>query len=164
MGCRIATSNERRERVCQCYRHNKTRVNLIAWRRAKAQHKQLVKTHKGKSWMKLVEEMRCGAPSATIYDMIRKIKGKPQRKISILEENGTNYATIPDIANSLAQTFCETSSDDNYSNAFVSHKINQESKPINFTGDNAEPYNREFTTQDMQHNFDKAKNTSRGLD
>ena len=136
----------------------------MAWRKARAQHKQLVKKHKMDSWIEFSETLNRGAPLTAIYEIIRRIKGKPQWKIKIIEENGRVYSNILDIANKFAQTFYETSSDTNYANDFRHHKDNIERHPINFNSSNDEPYNTEITTYDLQYNLDKVQNTAPGID
>ena len=163
-GPELQQSKDRRERLYQQYRRSKIRGNLIAWRKARAQHKQLVKKHKMDSWIKFTETLHRRAPSTTIYETIRRIKGKPQRKINIIEENGRVFSTVSDIADKFAQTFYETSNDTNYVDAFRHHKDNRERQPINFNSSNDEPYNKEFTMHDLQYNLDKVKNTAPGTD
>ena len=53
--------------------------------------------------------------------MIRKISGKPTgTKIHHLHVNNSEVTDIPDIANSLAQTFSDNSSSEQYSTKFQS--------------------------------------------
>ena len=113
---------ERRERFYQQYRRNRTPTNLILWRRNRALHKKLVMKHKRESWISFVGTLEHKSPLATIYEAIRRIKGKIQRKINILEENGQTCTTIPEIANRLADTFSEISSNINYFHQFQQYK------------------------------------------
>ena len=110
-------SKERRELFYQQYRRNRTPSNLILWRRNRAQHKKLVMKHKRESWISFVETLQHKSPPATIYEAIRRIKAK-LKKINILEENGQTCTTIAEIANRLADTFSDISSNSNYFHQF----------------------------------------------
>ena len=160
----LKNSKERRETFYQQYRRNKTQTNLIIWRRSRAQHKQLVKKCKRESWMEFVEKLNRKTPSTALYETIRKIKGKPTRKINILSENGQTYSTVPEIVNRLAQTFSDVSSNANYSPEFQTHKAAKERLALDFSSDNTEPYNKLFTITDLEYNLAKVKNTTPGKD
>ena len=88
------------------------------------------------------------------------MKGKTYHKISIIRESGQTYSMVPAIANRLAQTFSNTSSNDNYTPEFQDHKRVQEQRCINFDSNNSEPYNRKFTLDDFQYQLSKTKNTA----
>ena len=111
-----------------------------------------------------MESLQRKAAPATIYEAIRRIKDKPRRKINIIQENGQIYATVPEIASRLAQTFNNISSDNNYTHEFRTYKNAKEMEAIEFTSDNLEPYNRLFTIEDVEHNIAKVKDTTPGLD
>ena len=51
--------------------------------------------------------MTVNTPAAKNYKKIRRIKGRPPRRINILKKQGTVIAAIPDLANCLAETFAE---------------------------------------------------------
>ena len=59
-------------------------------------------------------------PVSALYQKMRRIKGKAQRKVNILKDNGQLYTTIPEIASKLADTFSAVSSN-NYTNDFMTH-------------------------------------------
>ena len=80
-------------------------MNLLAWKRARAQHKRLVKLSKDQSWREHMEKVNAGTPKSKVYDVVRSIKGRRQRKIKILHHNGETYSTIPEIAETLARNF-----------------------------------------------------------
>ena len=131
--------------------------NFILWRRNRAQHKLLVKKHKRESWKKFIETLQVKSPAANIYETLRKIKGNPSRAVHIFN-NGQNYSTISDIANRLTQTFHEVSSNRSYTNDFLNYKNNKEAEAISFDS-NMEPYNKQFTVQELQCRLEKTKNT-----
>ena len=160
----LKQSKHRREQFYQQYRRNKSNINLILWRRTRAQHKALLKKYKRESWITYVEKMQRKSAPANIYKTIRNMKGKAYQKVNIIKENGQTYSTVPEIANRLAQTFSNTSSNSNYTQEFQDYKRIQEQSHINFDSDNLEPYNRNFTLKDLQNQLSKTKNTSPGGD
>ena len=99
-------------------------------------------------------------PAGSFYQKMHRIKGKAQRKVHILHENGQIYTSIPDVADKLAQTFSKVSSDQNYSNHFMRYKTQGESQVIDFTSDNSEPYNKPFTLDELSYCLSNTKDTS----
>jgi len=80
--------------------------------------------------------------------MIRKISGKPTgTKIPHLHVNNSEVTGIPDIANSLAQTFCDNSSSEQYSTKFQSFCRQAENNPLNFKSNDTETYNNPFSME-----------------
>ncbi|GFQ74797.1 putative RNA-directed DNA polymerase from transposon BS [Trichonephila clavata] len=59
----------------------------------------------------------------------------------MLVSNGVSINTIPEIANTLAETFAKTSSCDNYTPAFQALKRREERVKLNFSSSNEEGYN-----------------------
>ena len=69
------------------------------------------------SGQEMAEKMSCSTPMSKVLDTVRKIKGKPPRKIYFLEENGRHYTSIPGICNKLATNFEKISQFTNYCRA-----------------------------------------------
>ena len=115
---------------------------MIAWKKNRAEFKTLVRRTKKQEWKEFVEKMHYGTTSSTIFETIQKIKGKPQRKVHILRDNERTYATIPDIAEKLARTFSQISSNENGSHEFMRNKNAIEQRCTNFNSNNTETYNR----------------------
>ena len=108
----------------------------------------------------MVEKLRYGGQAAVLYETVRRIKSKPQRRVNILKENDRVYATIPEIAEKLAHTFSQTSSNENYSEKFLRYKNVIEETKINFHSDNSESYNRPFTLEELQYSITRTKDTT----
>ena len=74
--------------------------------------------------------------------MVRKIAGKsPSCNIKHLNIKNTEITEIPDIANSLGQTFSKNSSSNNYSNKFQAFRNQAETQHLKFKTNNLETYN-----------------------
>ena len=141
----LKQSKHRRKQFYQQYRRSRTNINLILWRKTRAQHKALVKKYKRESWITYVEKMQRDSSPSNIYKTVQNMKDKTYQKINIIRESGQTYSTVPAIANRLAQTFSNTSSNDNYTPEFQDHKQVQEQRYSNFDSNNSEPCNRKFT-------------------
>ena len=63
------------------------------WKRAKTDHRKAVIEEKRASWMKLATTFNCTTPKSTVYENLRKIKGKTKRKVNVLK-SGDQYYTI----------------------------------------------------------------------
>ena len=78
--------------------------------------------------------------------MVRKISGKySNTKIHHLDVNGDEVTDIPDIADSLAQTFSHNSSLQQCMQKFDSYRRQAESNRLSFKYKNLESYNNSFS-------------------
>merc|ERR1712237_33159 len=82
---------------------------------------------------------------------MRKLKGRPPKKISFLKDGNNIYTSTEQISNKLTQSFSNVSSTNNYSNAFKQHKINMEQIQLNLRDNRNEHYNRPFTMKEFNH-------------
>ena len=160
----VKKSKQIRERLYQLYRRNKSYTNLINWKRKRAQHKKLVRESKRSSWIQFVETININTPPQMLYENIRRIKGKPQRKINILYDDGIYFTTVPEICNKLAQTFAKISSSFNYDREFQNHKVATERNSIHFTSANTEVYNQDFSIHELEASLRNRKETAPGPD
>ena len=97
--------------------------------------------------------------------MIRTISGKPTgTKISYLHVNSSEVTDIPDIAKSLAQTFSDNSSSEQYSTKFQSFGRQAENNPLNFKSNNTEAYNNPFSMSELTTAISKSHNMAAGPD
>ncbi|GFW21959.1 putative RNA-directed DNA polymerase from transposon X-element [Trichonephila clavipes] len=107
------------------FRRYPTPDNMIAFNKARARkiHRQRTR----ESWIKYVSNITCSTSSKEVWNKIRKLSGKYSASpVSILGSNGVSVNNIPDIANTLAETFPKTSSYDNYTTAFQALKRREE--------------------------------------
>lgn len=159
----VKEARDKREIAYTNYRRNKSLINIILWKRARAIFKQLTLKYKKESWEKISSTLNINTPLSKVYENIRKIKGKKQRTIHILVDNNQQFASIQAIANKLADTFSFISSSQNYSNDFQQYRLIQET-PLDFSSDCSESYNQPFSIHELQHALQKTKPTSPGPD
>ena len=80
--------------------------------------------------------------------MVRKITGKPSASpIRHLKVNDVEVSDIPDIANTIAQTF--SNNFENYSNKFQSFRRQAENQQLKFKSSNYENYNNPFSLDEL---------------
>jgi len=160
----VKRSKQERERLYQRYRSNRTEQNMLQWKRKRASHKKLVKESKKQCWIDHVSTINCNTPVSSIYEKIKAIKGRKQRKTNILTDNGNIFSTIPQIANKLAETFSAVSNDNNYSDTFLVYKNHAEQQAIDFLPANEEDYNQEFSLGEFESCIATVRTTSPGPD
>jgi len=153
-----------RERCYRVYRRTHSINDKVEWKKARALATKTFKEEKKREWAEYVSGLNINATSSEIWNKIRKIKGRTPKKIEILELNGLEYSTIPDIANVLADKMAEITSNENYDQAFTVHKNREENCMLDFNSTNEEPYNSLFTLTELQQAINECKNNSPGPD
>ena len=160
----LTVSKLKRERLYQISRRHRSEENTIRWKRARAEHKKLVREEKRNSWKALSETLNYNTPIAAVYHGIRKIKGKRTRRTHIIREDGRTYSDIGEITEKLADSIESTSRDSNFSPDFIAYKRNAETNPLNFNDDSYHFYNAPFTMEELNYCLNKAKDTTPGPD
>ncbi|GFQ98277.1 uncharacterized protein TNCT_261311 [Trichonephila clavata] len=82
----------------------------------------------------------------------------------MLVSNGVSINTIPEIANTLAETFAKTFSCDDYTPAFQALKHREERVKLNFSSSNEEGYNFPLTLLELRVAPNRSGNTAAGPD
>jgi len=100
-----------------------------------------------------------------VWSMVSKIAGKsPATNIKHLNLNNTEITEIPDIANSLGQTFSNNSSSNNYSTKFQGFRNQAENQHLKFKSNNLETYNNPFSFDELQDAISKSHDSAVGPD
>ena len=160
----LKRSKEKRERFYQIYRRHRTERNIIAWKRIRSEHKNLVNKSKTEQWRTFVGCLNYSTPLTKVYDTIRKIRGRQANRIHILNVNNQIKSTVPDIAETIADSFRNTSSDENYSPEFQTFKREVERNTIQFESNNQEYYNIPFSMSEFTQSLMATKETTPGED
>jgi len=151
----------------KCYRTFKRTGRLedkISWKRARAAATRTFREEKRLEWHEYVSKLNTSATSSEIWGQIKKIKGRPPRKVNTLECEGITYSTIPEIANKLAETLADITSGGSYSPEFQSRRTAAESNDIDFYSDNSESYNATFKISELNTAIQQTKDNSPGPD
>ena len=82
----------------------------------------------------------------------------------VLQIDNLTISNPKDVAISLGKFFANISSNNNYSETFLLHKVEEEFQPITFLPSSDESYNKNFTLKDLKNALNSCKNTSPGED
>jgi len=154
----------KREYLYQKYLKTKSLANLIKWKQSRAIFKQESKKSKEAAWKKTISDLRANTTITQIYETVRKIKGKKEKHINILTDNGRVYSSHSEIADKLGETLAGISSPENYCEEFQQLRELQEQVELNLDSDSNEVYNREFSFRELESALSNTKNTSPGPD
>lgn len=160
----VTNSRNKREQLYKTFIRTKSLQHMIAWKKARAECKQLIKVKKKESWTNLTSDINRNTPISKVYETIRRIQGRKERRIHILLENNTQFSTITEITNKLAQTFSHISNSHNYSPEFQIEKTRREREQLNFASNGEENYNKPLTVHELNHALKKTHSTSPGPD
>jgi len=97
--------------------------------------------------------------------MVCKITGKPSASpIWHLKVNNVEVSDFPNIANTVAQTFSNNSSPENYSNTFQSFRCQAENQQLKFKSSNYDNYNNPFSLDELTDAISISHDTAVGPD
>ncbi|GFY78236.1 putative RNA-directed DNA polymerase from transposon BS [Trichonephila inaurata madagascariensis] len=143
------------------FRRYPTPVNMIAFNKARSRARKIHRQRKRESWIKYASNITCSTSSKEVWNKIRKLSGKYSASpVSMLVSNGVSINTIPDIANTLAETFAKTSSCDNYTPTFQALKCREERVKLNFFSSNEESYNSPLILLELRAALHRSGNTA----
>jgi len=97
--------------------------------------------------------------------MINKIPGKRSpAEVKHLQVGDKEITAVADIADTLAESFSEISSDKHCSSKFQSHKANAERQTLKFNSHNIETYNTPFSIDDLLDALSSSNDSAVGPD
>ncbi|GFT49023.1 putative RNA-directed DNA polymerase from transposon X-element [Trichonephila clavipes] len=161
--CQMAKKDQ--NKVWNRFRRYPTPDNMIAFNKARARARKIHRQRKRELWIKYVSNITCSTSSKVVWNQIRKLSEKYSAiPVSIFVSNGVSVNTIPDIANTLAETFAKTSSCDNYTPAFQALKRREQRVKLNFSSSNEEGYSSPLTLRELRAALQRSSNTAAGPD
>ncbi|GFQ78429.1 putative RNA-directed DNA polymerase from transposon X-element [Trichonephila clavata] len=147
--CQMAKKDQ--NKAWNRFRRYPTPDNMIAFNKARARARKIHRQRKRESWIKYVSNITCSTSNKEVWNKIRKLSGKYSASpVSMLVSNGVYINIIPEIANTLAETFAKTSSCDNYTPAIQALKRREERRKLNFSSSNKEGYNSPLTLLELR--------------
>jgi len=97
--------------------------------------------------------------------MMNKISGKRSpAEVKHLQVDDKEITAVADIADTLAESFSEISSNKHYSSKFQSHKAHAERQTLKFNSHNMETYNTPFSTDELLDALSSSNDSAVGLD
>ena len=155
-----------RKKALNRFRRSHLTATLMAYKRAKAKARQVVRRAKKESWEKLLHMFSHRTPVHELWALIRKFtkKERIQRTLPVLDVGGTVLDNPYDVGNALGRFYSEVSSSDNYRPVFRNRVNSLLAGLPTFSSDNTEEYNAEFTLDELQRSVASCGNTSVGPD
>ncbi|GBO43134.1 putative RNA-directed DNA polymerase from transposon X-element [Araneus ventricosus] len=142
-----------------------TTVNLIAFKRSRADFRRIERYSKRTSWKSFVSSITSSISSRELWHNVKKAFGTPtSNPISILCVNGQTISSLKGIANSITSTLANTSNSKNYNREFLNNKMKTEKKKLNFNSRSDYSYNCNFKFQEFQACLSKVHKSSPGPD
>ena len=141
-----------RNRALERFKREPTEGNLKAYRIARAKTRRDIRHSKKTSWRHYVSMMNSQTSVKSVWNRIRKIKGKDtSNTVHHLSVNDRDVTSHRDIANALADNLSHNSSSAFSTDAFASVRKKAERQTIKCSSDNAEVYNRPFSMEEWMN-------------
>lgn len=152
------------------YKKRNTFTNKVLFKMKKAIARRTIKTSKRNSWIVYLSSLNKNTPSEQMWNKFKSITGiHKQTKITHIATSDDSTTSNPlEIANLLAEMFAKNSSDANFSEEFLRHKIQTEADEENLneseSNEKSNSINSEITLSELQETLNNCKNTSAGPD
>lgn len=162
----IQQAVKNRKKALAKFRTTRLIEDLQNFRKIRAQARHLIRTEKQKSWHRFIESIDTQTSNQYIWTKIKALNGcKTYFSIPWISASDTTITSPKEIANTLATTFADKSSNANYPAAFHDFKMDQERYNINLDAESSESYNDTFTLVELQESLQHfKKNSSPGPD
>ena len=142
-------------RALERFKREPTEGNMNAYRIARTKARRGIWHSKKTPWRNYVSKINSQTSVKSVWNRIRKIKGKDTRN---------TVTSHRDIANALADNISHNSPSAFSTDDFASIRKKAEKQSIKFSSDNAEVYNRPFSMEELQDALHRAHDTSAGPD
>lgn len=138
---------------------------FIAFKRASAQLKRVIKTSKTSSWRSYVSSISSSTPISAIWKRIYKISGKhPPSPAPVLHIHNKHIAEPLEVARELGAFFSQISRGSHLPPQFINIKSTAERKHITFSLSSTESYNIPFSSSELLSALKSCRNTCEGID
>lgn len=161
--CKQAVYDRKRsERV---FNKHPTTENLIQLKISRAKARRVIRSAKTLSWQDFVSKLTKTTPPAKVWNLVRKMKNKGDNmQTQYIKQLGRVATSETDIANLLAEAFEKNSGGHNSLPEFQIIRPQMELRGLNFLSDNSEPYNKDFSLEELQISLSKSSDTATGPD
>ena len=150
-----------RNRALDRLKREPTRGSLGAYRIARSKACRDIRHSKETSWRNYVSKMNSKKLIKSVWNRIRKIKGKESSNtVHNLFVDDRDVTSHLDIANNVSHNSSSVFSTD----AFTSVRNKAENQNLNFSSENVELYNRPFCMIELQDALRRAHHSSTGPD
>ena len=163
VSCKLA--KEKRVEALKEYKNNMTVANAIKFKQQKAKTTLIFNQAKKESWIDYVSQLSSNTPINKVWKRISRIQGKRSfPTITHMTYNNQKLQSKKEIVEDLATNFQDQQSCKNSSRAFTHVFRTSNSLSFPLTQGKDEPYNANFTIQELKEVIKSAGNTSIGPD
>ena len=142
-----------------------TAENMDNYRIIRAKSRRTIRSSRRQSWQNFVSTINSRTSMKKVWNVISKISGKKSpTAVHHLSVNGTEVSSVPDIANTLGQTFSNNSSSAHYTDTFNTRRRQAEKQQLKFKSNNIESYNALFSLQELSMAIEKSSDSAVGPD
>lgn len=160
--CKEAIRN--RKSALNRFKHHPNIENLIEFKKHRAKAKRIIKDAKRKSWENYASSININTSSQEMWNKINRIKSRPSRIIAGISQNNNWITNTEEITNTFASHFSNVSSSNSYSEIFLSHKNQQEKRPLDFSTSIDFSYNLPITMEELKFSLKSSRNSAPGPD
>ena len=154
-----------RKQALRRYQRTRSIVDKISYSRERAKAQFVQAQARRASWRDYVSSLTVDTPMPKFWRRIMKMNGKNQRQHkSHLICNGNEVTDEYEIATTLADHFCHTSSGQLAPPQFIATKMRQERIPIQLETEEQLPYNEPIAMTELHNALKHCKNSSPGPD
>ena len=148
--CRLAIKDKKL--ALRKYLKSGSPNDLKNFKLLRAKARKILRNSKRTSFQKHILKINGSTPMSKVWKIVNKLRGTHAGD-SIKHVNrpdNTVAESEVDVANTIATTLAQNSSTQNYTKAFIKHKNKTESKPVNFSSNQDEEYNRPFSLRELK--------------
>lgn len=139
-----------RKKAERVFNKHPTAANLTRLKISRAQARRTINAAKSQSWREYVSSLTGDVSSKKVWSFIRKMKSKGgTARVQHLQCHTGLLTSKEDIAEELAEAFEKNSSVENCNPDFQTVRRKEEARALNFSSDNAEPYNQPFCMDEL---------------
>lgn len=154
------------KRALNKYRKHRTEENFLLFKHLKARARRILKQSKKESWQTYVSTLTKETTSTELWNKIKAMKGhRVDSHVSAIKDINNHIVTnSEEIADLLATTFAEKSSDRNFEPDFLEYKNNFTAQDIVTNQLDNSPINLPISKQELLYSLSSSRNTAPGPD
>ena len=154
-----------RKKALRKVKSNPSDDNIQYYKIIRAKARRTIKSTRRQSWRNFVSSINTRTPLKRVWNMISKISGKRScAEIKHLQVGEKEVTTVTEIADTLAESFSEISSNSHYSAKFQSHKAYAERQTLKYNSTNMETYNTLFSIDELSDALTNCNDSAAGPD
>ena len=161
---RLQQAVEEKKAATRRYYRTRLVVDKIAFNRACATVRYLVKSSRQQSWKSYVSSINERTPMSKIWHRVGRVLGRRQALPRPVLETDAGLLSAPaevaDAFGAALSSVCQGSQDP----LFLRHKLQAESAPVTFPPNDTAAYNKQFTLSELSNAFRKSSNKAPGED